>query len=230
MRSAPLFVSSFLLGLIIAGVYLLAQTSVSNDFSPLIIPKNTATASMQEVQLIRFNTNGEKEALISMAAWFYYPDSGTTVIEHPEIMLYAHNDAIWRVAAQQGIVYHLDPTHFSKITLQKDVHLVHLSDQNTPEWQLTTNVLDLIPTSDMKLQEITTQGDPARYTGRKLSGQAEHILYNPQQAFIVLEGKATLIRENHSLQGPIIHYDLKNKVMSSKAAPEEQTVIILQPG
>ena len=161
MKATPLFLSSFLLGLIIAGVYLLAHNPVSKGFAPLIIPEDTATSSMEEVKIVRFNPEGQRQEFFSMTAWRYYPDTATTVIDHPELLLYKNNLPIWKIAATEGIGYHSDTHRISMVTLQKNVHLLRLLDTETPFWQLETDVLHLSP-QEAQTDALVTLNGPGK--------------------------------------------------------------------
>jgi LPS export ABC transporter protein LptC len=161
MKTAPLFLSSFLLGLIIAGVYLLAHNPVSSRFPPLVIPQDTATSSMEEVKILRFNPAGQRQEFFSMAAWRYYPVTETTVIDNPELLLYKNNLAIWKIAAAEGIGYHSDTHRISMITLQNNVHLLRLSELETPFWKLETEVLHLSP-KEAQTDALVTLNGPGK--------------------------------------------------------------------
>lgn len=143
MKATPLFISSFLLGLLIAGVYLLAHNQMGNRFAPLIIPTNIATSSMKDVEIVRFNTEGTPQEHLSMDAWRYYPDTATTIINKPELTLYHNNLPIWKIAAFEGIGYHSETHRIGTITLQQDVRLFRFSGTDKPSWQLDTEVLHL---------------------------------------------------------------------------------------
>lgn len=86
-----------------------------------------------------------------------------------------------------------------------------------------------------KIDKMEALGSPASFeiymdpNKPKLTGKAKIIQYFPKEDKIVLLEDAELIQNQQSIQGPIIHYLLDKKILSSESNANKRTTLTIIP-
>ncbi len=101
--------------------------------------------------------------------------------------------------------------------------------------QLTADEITVLRSPEGKIIQITATGRPVRYQGAlrhgrpSVQGEADCVLYFPQEPRLVLEGHARLSQEQDLFTGPRLEYQPLQKRISSTLNADGRTTLILQP-
>lgn len=104
------------------------------------------------------------------------------------------------------------------------------------ESQLTGKQITLISNHYNQLVKVVTQGEETKQAhlftkepGQPIiSAQSNTIFYYPQQHLAVLTGDAVANQGQNQIQGPLLNYDVKNKVLKAKKIDNQAPLAFIE--